>query len=57
MSIIKQSIFFALLLSMVSLTGCITKQTTTSASNGAVIDEKYVIKRPVKNFIQTVEFE
>jgi len=55
MSIIKQSVLFALLLSMITLTGCVTKQTTTA--NGVVIDEKYVVKRPVKKFIQTVEFE
>lgn len=34
---------------------CITKQTTTS--DGAVVDEKYIVKRPLKKFIQTVEFE
>jgi hypothetical protein len=55
MSLLKLSIFFSFLLSMLTLTSCITKQVTTS--NGAVVDEKYIIKRPVKKFIETVEFE
>ncbi|NWK55900.1 hypothetical protein HW115_09775 [Verrucomicrobiaceae bacterium N1E253] len=34
---------------------CVVKQTTTR--DGAVVDEKYIIKRPVKKFIQNAEFE
>lgn len=39
----------------VPLTSCVTKQTTTRG--GVVVDEKYVVKRPVKKFIDTVEVE
>ena len=36
--------------------GCVTKQTTYDRS-GAIEEEKYVIKRPLKKFVETVEFE
>jgi len=55
MNLLKPILIFASLLSYLILTGCITKQTTTS--NGAFVEEKYVIKRPVKNFIKNVEVE
>ncbi|MDF1712138.1 MAG: hypothetical protein P1U90_07850 [Akkermansiaceae bacterium] len=34
--------------------GCVTKRTTTS---GGHVEKKYVVKRPVKNFIKNVEFD
>ncbi|MGJ8673994.1 hypothetical protein [Rubritalea sp.] len=37
------------------LTSCVTKRTTRKGS--AVVDEKYIIHRPVKKFIETAEFE
>ena len=36
--------------------GCVYKQETINAQ-GVIIDEKYIIKRPVKDFIKKVEFE
>jgi len=45
-----------LILIALSFSGCVTKQTTTN-SQGVVTDEKYIIKRPVKKFINNVEFE
>jgi len=45
-----------LILIALSFCGCVYKQTTTN-SQGAVTDEKYIIKRPVKNFIKNVEVE
>jgi len=56
MNLLKPILIFASLLSYLILTGCLTKQTTTTSS-GALIEEKYVIKRPVKKFIQNVEVE
>lgn len=55
MNLLKQMLIVTSLLSYLLLTGCVTKQTTTQ--NGAFVEEKYVIKRPVKNFIQNVEVE
>ena len=59
MNFIKKSILLAFLFSMASLTccftSCVTKQTTTV--NGQFVEERYVIKRPVKNFIQNVEVQ
>ena len=55
MNFIKQSILITFLISFMTLTGCVTKRVTTS--NGAVVEEKYVVKRPIKKFVQTVEFE
>lgn len=55
MKLLKKSVFMVLLVSIGTLTSCITKQTTTA--NGAVVDEKYVVKRPIKKFVETVEFE
>ena len=37
------------------LTSCLTKRTTTSG--GRVVEENYVIKRPVKNMINNLEVE
>ena len=39
-----------------SLSGCIYKQEKIN-SRGQVTEEKYIIKRPVKDFIEKVEFE
>jgi hypothetical protein len=39
-----------------SLSGCVMRETTTN-SRGVVTDDKYIIKRPVKDFIEKVEFE
>ncbi|MFT5904585.1 MAG: hypothetical protein ACI9E1_000170 [Cryomorphaceae bacterium] len=55
MNPLKKLTLLGLLLATASLTGCVTKRTTTS--NGAVTDEKYVVKRPIKKFINNVEFE
>ena len=38
------------------LSGCIMRETTTN-SRGVVTEDKYIIKRPVKDFIEKVEFE
>ncbi|MFC4992558.1 hypothetical protein [Rubritalea tangerina] len=37
------------------LASCVTKQTTRKGD--VVVDEKYVVKRPVKKFFETVEVE
>lgn len=55
MNLLQQTLIITSLLSYLFLTGCIMKQTTTS--NGAITDQKYIIKRPVKNFIDNVEVE
>ncbi len=36
-------------------TSCLTKRTTTSG--GRVVEENYVLKRPVKNMIEGLEVE
>ena len=38
------------------LSGCLVKQTKTDPM-GDVIEEKYIIKRPVKEVIENIEFE
>jgi hypothetical protein len=38
-----------------SFTSCITKQ--TKRKGNVIVDEKYIVKRPVKKFIETVELE
>ncbi|MFC5050579.1 hypothetical protein ACFPK9_08140 [Rubritalea spongiae] len=43
------------LTSAFSLTSCVTKQTTRQGNE--VVDEKYIIHRPVKKFIEKAEFE
>lgn len=43
-------------LGALSLSGCIMKQTTRD-SRGVITDEKYIIKRPIKNFVENVEVE
>lgn len=35
--------------------GCVTKRTVSTG--GRTVEEKYVVKRPVKRFIKNVEFE
>jgi hypothetical protein len=49
---------YIILLSFVSIifSGCIYKQETIN-SRGQVTEEKYIIKRPVKDFVEKVEFE
>ena len=37
------------------LQGCVVKRTTESG--GRVTEEKYIVKRPVKNLIQNTEIE
>jgi len=44
------------MLAALSVCGCVTKRTVYD-QNGVITDEKYIIKRPVKNFIQNVEVE
>ena len=39
-----------------SLSGCLYKKEKIN-SRGQVTEEKYIIKRPVKDFIENVEFE
>ena len=43
------------LLLVFSLSGCVTKRTVTE--NGRTVDQKIVVKRPIKNAIENVEFE
>ena len=50
-----QSIIFIVLISII-LSGCIMRGTTTN-SRGVVTGDKYIIKRPVKDFVEKVEFE
>ena len=38
-----------------SFQGCVVKRTTESG--GRVTEEKYIVKRPVKNLIQNTEVE
>ena len=45
-----------IVLSVMSLCGCVTRQTTYD-SQGRVTDDNYVIERPVKKIIEKVEFE
>lgn len=52
---LKSLILIAALAPLTLLSSCVIKQTTTR--EGAVVDEKYIIKRPVKNFIENVEVE
>jgi hypothetical protein len=44
------------MLAALSFCGCVTKRTTYD-QNGVITDEKYIIKRPIKDFIQNVEVE
>ena len=41
---------------MASFCGCVTQQTKYD-SQGRVIEDKIVIERPIKKFIEKVEFE
>ena len=45
-----------LVLIILAFSGCIYKQTKYD-SKGYVIEEKYVVERPVKDFIENVKFE
>ena len=40
----------------IASTSCITKRTVTD-DQGVVVDESYVIHRPVKEFVENVEVE
>jgi hypothetical protein len=44
------------LLATLLLSGCLVKQTTTD-HRGLVTDEKYIIKRPLKEAIKNMEVE
>lgn len=44
-----------LILVALATSGCVTKRTVTKG--GQTVEEKYVVKRPVKKFINNVEFE
>jgi hypothetical protein len=44
-----------LLVLTLGISGCVTKRTVTE--RGHTVEEKYVVKRPVKKFINNVEFE
>lgn len=56
MQIIKRSIALLITVTVcLGYTSCITKQ--TKRQGNVVIEEKYVVKRPVKKFFETVEVE
>lgn len=48
-------LFPGLLFLTLGSSGCVTKRTVTE--RGHTVEEKYVVKRPVKKFINNVEFE
>ncbi len=50
----KPAVFLISLVAL-CLSGCVVKRTTTDEKGRT--DEKYIIKRPVKNFIENVEVE
>ena len=50
-----KSVIFVMLVAL-CMSGCLMKQTTTN-SQGIVVDEKYIIKRPLKNIIKNLEVE
>jgi hypothetical protein len=54
----KTSMMKPILLILVTLSfvGCVTRKTTRD-SEGIVTEDKYIIKRPIKNFIKNVEME
>ena len=45
-----------LILVTLSFVGCITRRTTRD-SQGIVTEDKYIIKRPIKTFVENVEME
>jgi hypothetical protein len=49
------AIGFGLAVLVLGTSGCVTKRTTTQ--RGQVVDEKYVVKRPVKNALENLEVE
>ena len=53
-----KSVIFVTCVAFVALflSGCLMKQTTRDSS-GVVTDEKYIIKRPIKNVIKNLEVE
>ena len=55
MSFFKPFVFVSFFLALVC-SSCVIKQTRTD-SDGSVVDEKYIVKRPLKKFIKNVEFE
>jgi hypothetical protein len=50
-----KSVIFVILAALF-VSGCLMKQTTRN-SQGIITDEKYIIKRPVKNVIKNLEVE
>jgi len=53
---LQKTISFVLLTTLaLSLTSCVTKQ--TKRQGDVIVDEKYIVKRPVKKFFETVEVE
>ena len=48
--------FIMCVLVVFALSGCIYKETTTN-NQGIVTEDKYIIKRPLKDFVENVEFE
>ena len=45
-----------LILVTLSFVGCVTRRTTRD-SQGIVTEDKFIIKRPIKNFVNNVEME
>ena len=54
-SVMPKTIFAGVLVMTVVGSGCITKRTVSHG--GRTVEEKYVVKRPVKRFLNNVEFE
>jgi uncharacterized protein YcfL len=52
---IMKAIIFVILATLL-LSGCLVKQTVTN-SQGVVIQDKYIIKRPVKEALKNMEVE
>ena len=50
-----KSVIFVMLVALF-MSGCLMKQTTRDSS-GIIVEEKYIIKRPIKNVIQNLEVE
>ena len=50
-----KSVIFVMLVALF-VSGCLMKQTTRD-SRGVITEEKYIIKRPVKNVIKNLEVE
>ena len=53
--VMPRIIFAGVLVLTVVGSGCVTKRTVSHS--GRTVEEKYVVKRPVKRFLNNVEFE